>query len=207
VLLACLLQVVGTRGDVLTVQGWSLVVMLYGLALTLLGGAIARRLAFPIAFLVFMLTFPPLVMNQLSFALKEVTVRVAAHAAEALGVTLQRRGMTLLLSGGALQIENPCSGLRSLLAMLATGTLLAGLLPRGGWRRALLVALAVPMAMAGNSLRITMLVLVAHYAGLRQAIGPFHDVSGYVTYALSLCGLVTTWMWLRPRPVPAGRPS
>jgi exosortase len=147
-------------------------------------------------------------MNQLSFALKETTVRVAAHAAETLGVTLQRSGMTLWLSGGALEIENPCSGLRSLQAMLATGVLLAGLLPRGEvWRRALLVALAVPMALAGNSLRITMLVLVAHYVGIRQAVGTFHDVSGYLTYGLSLGGLLAAWMWLRPRRARAEHPA
>ena len=199
VALACALQVLGVRADVFTLQGWSFVVMLFGLALALLGGPLTRVLAFPIAYLVFMLTFPPFVMNRLSFALKEVAVQAAAHAAEALGVTLQRSGMTLWLAGGALEIENPCSGLRSLLAMLATGVLFASLLPAGWWRRVLLVLLAVPMAMAGNALRITLLVLMAHYVGIKQALGTFHDVSGYLTYGLSLAGLLAAWALLRPR--------
>lgn len=199
VLLACLIQVVGVRADVFTLQGWSFVVMLFGLALALLGGPLTRVLAFPIAYLVFMLTFPPIVMNGLSFALKEVAVRTAAHAAEALGVTLQRSGMTLWLAGGALEIENPCSGLRSLLAMLATGVLFASVLPAGWWRRVLLVLLAVPMALAGNVLRITLLVLMANYVGVRQALGTFHDMSGYLTYGLSLAGLLAAWALLRPR--------
>jgi exosortase len=199
VALACALQVLGARADVFTLQGWSFVVMLFGLALALLGGPLTRVLAFPIAYLVFMLTFPPFVMNGLSFALKEVAVRTAAHAAEALGVTLQRSGMTLWLAGGALEIENPCSGLRSLLAMLATGVLFASLLPAGWWRRVLLVLLAVPMAMAGNALRITLLVLMAHYVGIKQALGTFHDVSGYLTYGLSLVGLLAAWALLQPR--------
>jgi exosortase len=199
VVLACALQVLGVRADILTLQGWSFVAMLFGLALALLGGPLTRVLAFPIAYLVFMLTFPPIVMNGLSFALKEVAVRAAAHAAEALGVTLQRSGMTLWLAGGALEIENPCSGLRSLLAMLATGVLFASLLPAGWWRRILLVLLAVPMAMAGNALRITLLVLMAHYVGIKQALGTFHDVSGYLTYGLSLVGLLAAWALLQPR--------
>jgi len=196
---ACVLQVLGVRADVLTLQGWSLVLMLLGLALALLGGPLTRALAFPIAYLAFMLTFPPLLMNQLSFALKEVAVRGAAHVAEALGVTLQRSGMTLWLAGGPLQIENPCSGLRSLLAMLATGVLFARALPSGWWRRILLVLLAIPMAIAGNALRIALLLLMAHYVGIRQALGAFHDVSGYLTYALSLAGLLVAWALLRPR--------
>lgn len=199
VALACALQVAGARADVFTLQGWSFVVMLFGLALALLGGPLTRALAFPIGYLVFMLTFPPFVMNRLSFALKEVAVQIAAHASEVLGVTLQRSGMTLWLAGGALEIENPCSGLRSLLAMLATGVLLASLLPSGWWRRALLVLLAVPMALAGNALRITLLVLMAHYVGVKQALGTFHDLSGYLTYGLSLAGLLTAWALLQPR--------
>jgi len=207
VVLACALQVLGVRADVLTLQGWSLVLLLYGLALALLGGPLTRALAFPIGYLVFMLTFPPFVMNRLSFALKEVAVQVAAHASEALGVTLQRSGMTLWLAGGALEIENPCSGLRSLLAMLATGVLFASLLPGGWWRRALLVLLAVPMAIAGNALRITLLVLMAHYVGIKPALGMFHDVSGYLTYGLSLAGLLVAWALLQSRgPAPVRRP-
>jgi exosortase len=199
VALACALQVLGARADVFTLQGWSFVVMLFGLALALLGGPLTRSLAFPVGYLVFMLTFPPFVMNRISFALKEVAVQIAAHASEALGVTLQRSGMTLWLAGGALEIENPCSGLRSLLAMLATGVLLASLLPSGWWRRALLVLMAVPMAIAGNALRITLLVLMAHYVGVKQALGTFHDVSGYLTYGLSLAGLLAAWALLHPR--------
>jgi exosortase len=197
--LACALQVLGARADVFTVQGWSFVVMLFGLSLALLGGPLTRRLAVPIGYLVFMLTFPPFVMNRLSFALKDVAVRIAAHASEALGVTLQRSGMTLWLAGGALEIENPCSGLRSLLAMLATGALLASLLPSGWRRRALLVLMSVPMAIAGNALRITLLVLMAHYVGVKQALGTFHDLSGYLTYGLSLAGLMAVWALLQPR--------
>ena len=199
VALACAMQVLGLRADVLALQGWSVIAMLFGLSLTLLGGPLTRALALPIGYLAFMLTFPPFVMNRLSFALKEVTVRVAAQAAAWLGVTLQRSGMTLWVTGGALEIDNPCSGLRSLLAMLATGVLLAALLRGGAWRRVLLVALAVPLAMAGNALRITLLVVTAHYAGIRRAVGLFHDVSGYLTYGLSLAGLLVVFALLRPR--------
>jgi exosortase len=198
VVLACALQVLGVRADVFTLQGWSLIVMLYGLALVFLGWPLTRLLAIPIGYLVFMLTFPPFLMNHLSFALKEVTVQAAARAAGLLGVPLQRSGMTLWLSGGALEIENPCSGLRSLLAMVATGALFAWLLPGRWWRRLLVLLMAVPMAMVGNAVRITALVVVANYVGIRQALGRFHDLAGYVTYGISLAGLLLVWGLLRP---------
>ena len=70
---------------------------------------------------------------------------------------------------------------------------------RAGGGAPLLVLLAVPMAIAGNALRITLLVLMAHYVGIKQALGLFHDVSGYLTYGLSLAGLLAAWALLQPR--------
>src|SRR5689334_10076010 len=147
VALGCAMQVLGMRMDVFALEGWSIIALAYGLSLTFLGRAATRVLAFPIGYLAFMLTFPPLLMNQISYALKEITVRVSTRAAEALGVTLQRSGMTLYLASGELRMENPCSGLRSLLALLATGAVFAWLQPGGGWRRALILLSAVPIAM------------------------------------------------------------
>lgn len=182
----CALHVVGVRADVFALQGWSLLPMLFGLALAFLGPAWARALAFPIAFLGFMLTFPPLVVNQLSFALKEVAVTLSAAAAEALGAVIRRQGMTLYLAGGELRIEHPCSGLRSLLALVATGTLLARITPGGAARRVALAALSVPAALLANAVRLAAVILVAHYGSVETAAGTFHDVSGYLVYALAL---------------------
>jgi exosortase len=197
--LACVLQVLGIRSDVFALQGYSLLFMVVGLVWTSLGLAWLRVLAFPIAYLVFMLTFPPIVMNTLSFALKEVTVRLAMHVGEALGATVQRSGMTLYLTGGEMRMENPCSGLRSLLALLATGAVFADLQPGGWWRRSILFVSAVPIAMAGNALRITLLILVGHYVGVKEATGHFHDWSGYLIYIVALGGLLAVRALLTPR--------
>lgn len=197
--LGCALQIVGLRSDVFTLQGWSIVVVLFGLSLALLGRAWTRALAFPLGFLVFMLTFPPVVVNQLSFALKEVTIRFAQRVAESLGASMLRDGMTLYLAGGELRVENPCSGLRSLVALLATGALFAGLQRGGRWRRVALFLAAVPVAMLANGIRITALILVGHYVGVREAGGLVHDVSGYVLYAIALGALFLVRRWLTPR--------
>ena len=197
--LACLLQVAGVRSDVFALECYSLLAMTLGLSLTFLGAAKTRVLAFPLGYLAFMVVFPPLVVVNLSYALKEITVAVATRAAEACGVILQRSGMTLYLTSGEVRIENPCSGLRSLVALLATGAVFAYLQP-GGWLARLVLFLgAVPLAMVGNALRITLVLLVAHYVGVPQATGAFHDNSGYVVYGLALAGLLALRALLMPR--------
>lgn len=195
----CALHVLGVRADVFALQGWSLLPVLFGLVLAWFGPAAARAAAFPIAYLGFMLTFPPLVVNQLSFALKELAVALSTRAAEALGAVLQRDGMTLYLATGELRIEHPCSGLRSLLALLATGALLGWITPGGRARRLLLAGLSVPAAILANAVRLTAVVLVAHYGSVKQAAGAFHDASGYAVYLLALGLLLAARRALRPR--------
>jgi exosortase len=204
VALACATQVVGIRADLFALQGYSFVLLLLGLSVTFLGPGLTRGLAFPILYLVFMLTFPPILMNRLSFALKEITVRLSARLAEAFGAVLQRNGMTLYLLSGELRIENPCSGLRSLLALLATGAVFAYLQRGAWWRRGILFLAAIPIAMAGNAVRITLLIVVGHYAGVRAATGRLHEVSGYLIYAVALTCLFAVRALLTPRPARTG---
>jgi exosortase len=201
VALACALQVAGIRSDVFALQEYSMIVMLFGLSWTFLGPQRTRVLAFPLGYLIFMLTFPPFVMNRLSYGLKEIAVRLSLHTAELLGATLRRNGMTLLFDSGTLRIENPCSGLRSLLAMLATGVAFGLYQPGAWWRRVGVALLAIPMAIAGNAARLTLLFVVSHYAGVAQAMGPVHDLSGYLTFAVALTGLWIGRLALMPRAV------
>jgi exosortase len=114
-------------------------------------------------------------------------------------VLLRRDGMSLFIAGGELRVENPCSGLRSLIALLATGAVFAYLQPGRPWRRALLFLSAIPVAMVANVVRITLLLLVAHYVGVKQATGKFHDWSGLALYVVALGGLLLMRRVLRPK--------
>lgn len=195
----CAAHVLGVRADLFALECWSLLPVLLGLVLTFLGLPAARMLAFPILYLAFMMTFPPIVMNQLSYGLKELAVRAATQGAELLGVTLQRDGMTLYLATGELRVENPCSGLRSLLALLATGTLFAYFQPGGGWRRFVMLVASVPFAILGNAVRLLLLIVAAHYRDVPWATGAFHDITGYVLYAVSLGAMLGLRALLTPR--------
>ena len=210
VALACALQVVGIRGDVFAFQGWSIVVLLFGLSLTFLGTALTRALAFPIGYLVFMLTFPPIVVLQLGYALKNLAVELSTRAAILLGANFERHGMSLLFPSGELRVENPCSGLRSMIALLAMGALLGGLTPGPLWRRVVLFLASVPIAILANALRLTTLIFIAERAGVPVAGGWVHEVSGYLVYALSLGGLLalrSLFMRRAPARTSGGTPS
>jgi exosortase len=94
--------------------------------------------------------------------------------------------MSLFFPTGRMLVDNPCSGLRSLIALLALGALLAKLTPGPSWRRLLLVAGAVPIALIANAARLTSLMLAAEARDVSFATGMWHDLTGYALYATAL---------------------
>ena len=112
---------------------------------------------------------------------------------------MRRDGMQIYFHTGELRVENPCSGLRSLIALLATGTLFAYFQPGGAWRRVAVMLAAVPIALAGNMARLILLFVASDRRSVAWATGRFHDVTGYFMYAVALALLVALRRLLIPR--------
>jgi len=187
--LALAVHVVSIRAGVFMAQGYSLVLLVAGVIALFYGGRALRAVWFPVAYLVFMLPMPPLLMNAVSFRLKVFAARAGSALAIKLGIPLARVGMTIHMPAGSLRIADPCSGLRSLIALMALGALF-GYFSRGpAWKRIALFLSAVPIAVAANIVRITLLCGVAHVWGIDTALGFFHDVSGIIIFIIALIGL------------------
>jgi exosortase A len=190
IVVALLGHVVSIRAGVFMTQGYSFVLLLYGLALFLLGARATSRIWFPIGYIVFMLPMPPLVVNVLSFRLKLFAARIGSLIVSWLGIPLARSGMTIHLPSGSLRIADPCSGLRSLIALVALGALFAYLTRGNLWKRLVLFASAVPLAVVANIVRISLLCVVADVRGVDAALGFFHNFSGIILFLIAFAGLV-----------------
>ena len=184
------LHVVGIRGDVTMFQANSLVLVLAGLVWTWFGWPMLRQAWFPILFLTFgNPTFPALV-NLVSFRLKAIAAFSSVELARSLGVAVTRQGMDLHFPTGTMTIEGACSGLNSLIALMAMGALFAHLGTGPAWRRWLLFLLSVPVALGANIVRITSLAVFAALTDTTRATGLFHDIGGFVLYSVALLSLV-----------------
>jgi EpsI family protein len=90
------------------------------------------------------------------------------------------------VEGHLLEVVRSCSGIRSIMAL---GTLAAAL---GMWRRlplaklALLVLLAAPAALAGNTVRLVITALLVLRFGPAAAEGRVHEAVGVVSFGVSL---------------------
>lgn len=174
--LALLMQVAGIWLGLERSVGYAFVFALWGLCLYFGGTALTRALAFPLAFLLFMVPTPGGLLDMVSAPLQVLSARMAVVLAGLSGVLVQNEGVNLLIPGKDIRFEVAvaCSGLHSLTAMTMLAALMAYFMaiPRV-WKWALF-ALAIPLALLGNILRIYLVLMVANAQG--QAAGSaFHD--------------------------------
>ena len=189
--LALLGHIVSIRAGVFMTQGYSLVLLLFGLSLFFHGGRATRTVWFPLGYLVLMLPMPPYLMNVIAFRLKVFAAKAGSGIAVRLGIPLVRSGMTIHIPAGSLRIADPCSGLRSMIALVALGALFAYLTRGKVWKRLVLFTSAVPLAVLANVIRISVLCVVANVWGIDAALGFFHDFSGLLLFMIAFVGLVT----------------
>jgi exosortase len=134
-----------------------------------------------------------------AFPLQLQASRVTEALVAAVGIEVARTGNVIHLDGISLEVARACSGLRSLVTLLALGAILAegSLLPaRGGPRNAglrVLVFLGViPVAIAVNSLRVALTAVVAATAGVVLVSGWAHEAMGLAMFVVSM-GLLLAW--------------
>lgn len=147
-----------------------------------------RLIAFPLAFCLFALPAPGPALFSLSVRLQLLAAQAAAATLDALGLAVVRVGSTLHLPGAALVVDDGCSGLRGLMAVVAFAALMAHL-ARDRRRGLAALAVAVPAALAANVLRVVVLSLLVGRGHTAVLEGAAHQATGLAVYAVAL-GLV-----------------
>lgn len=148
-------------------MGYSMILTIFGICLLLLGPAMMRHLWFPIAFLVFAIKISPAIWSVISgkmqFFAAKGSFLILDLTSVISGMQVDLKGSTLHLDYGQLggptpmNVAEACGGMRMLMAFLALGVALAFLFPRTWWQRAIMVALAAPIAIFVNAMRVAVL--------------------------------------------------
>jgi exosortase len=124
------------------------------------------------------------------FAMQALTAYGAATLGEALGLPVIRDGLILRLYQFVFIVAEPCSGLSSLLSLLALAMLWAYLAHSSLPARLGVLLSVLPLVALANILRVTLVLLVASWYGQEVALGFFHGASSLLLFALSLSGLM-----------------
>ena len=177
----------GTRGIQVRLE----IVAFAGLLLTLpwafFGSGMAKCIVFPVAFLLFCVPMASF-LDIITVHLRIFATGTAEAILHGAGVDVVRTGTMLSTSGGAFAIDvaDPCSGLRSIFALMALTAGYAYFTQPTWIRRAVLFSFSIPLAVAGNVMRILSIVVVGTYASGTFATGFYHDYSGYVVFIVAI---------------------
>ncbi len=170
VLFALLLHVLGTILYIFSLSGFSLYFLIIGLTLFLFGVERSRIIWFPLFFLVFMFPLPMAVIGLISFPMKIFAAKAGVFLVSMLGIPVHGEGFNITIPAGHLLVGNPCSGLRSLIAFLALGSVFAYITPLSTGNKWILFLFSIPVALLSNIIRVPILILVSHYWGLEAAV-------------------------------------
>lgn len=189
---ALLLHVVGVRIQQTRISLFSLVLLLWAVPAYLYGRQVGKTLLFPAAYLLFCIPFS--FLDGITLPLRLLATVASSFLLNGIGVPAVHSGTALysaVAGGFSVDVAEPCSGLRSLLALLALAAPYAYFTQRGWWRRWVLFLGAMPMAILGNVARIVVIVAVAHWGGEQKALEFSHDYSGYVVFVVAISVLMS----------------
>lgn len=179
-LLVCFGWLLGHLAAVAALSQFALVTLIVLSVPALLGWAVARVLAFPLAFLYFSVPFgeftQPLLM--------EWTADFTVAALRASGVPVYREGLNFVIPSGRWSVVEACSGVRYLIASFMVGTLFAYLNYRSLRRRLVFIGVAILVPIVANWLRAYMIVMIGHLSGNKLAVGVDHLVYGWVFFGI-----------------------
>jgi exosortase len=184
----------GSLGAELFVARFSLLFLLGGILLFFAGWKMLRAVAFPLVFLVLMIPLPALIYNQATFPLQLLASRLASNSLELVGIPVLREGNVLVLPNYSLEVVEACSGIRSLMSLIALAVAYGYFVEQRLWARITLVVLMLPIAVASNALRVVGAGVVTYFWGPQYAGGFFHFFQGWLIFVTAVaCMLLVHW--------------
>jgi exosortase len=204
-----LLHYAGTYYFLETIAAVAILPSVAGLVVLLAGWGALRRTWVAIAFLVFMLPLPYQLEVALSGPLQRLATKASTYLLQTLGLPALAEGNVIHMDGIEIGVVEACSGLSMMYTFFALSAGLALVIRRPLLDRALVVAAAVPIALASNVARVTLTGVLHEVTDARTANAFYHDLAGWLMMPLAL-GLLQVELLLLSRlliePGPVERP-
>lgn len=174
-------------------RGLTIIGAIFGLTLLMGGWGVMRIAWFPILFLLFAVPLPDRLYVSLTMPLREFASTAAAMLMPLFAADLQTEAQAVVIdyvrpgmAPGTLNVEEACSGMRSLMIVVAIGVAMTYLEERPPWQRAILVLSCAPVAILCNVIRVTTTGLLYIYGHDELARGIPHLLLGLVMFAIAL---------------------
>jgi exosortase len=166
-------------------SGFSMIIVLAGFTLCVYGKNMLKEILFPVIFLGFMVPLPLVMVIGMSFELKLLSAHMAAVMLNIINIPAVQEGSYIHMEHASVVVEDVCSGLRSLIALMALGALFAYWMKSGWLQKTVLFFSSIPIAIITNMLRIMILSIISEFWGIQYITGFTHGLSGILVFMLA----------------------
>jgi exosortase len=172
-------------------ETFTMLPVIAGLVIALGGWSLLARAWPAIAYLGFMFPMPPGLNTLLSHPLQRLATRGSCALLRLTGLWVIAEGNVIDMGDSRLEVATACNGLSMLMCLAATVAAMVLLVSMPRWRRFLLLASIIPIALLSNILRITATGWCYYLLGAGKGADFAHDAAGWLMMptALLLVGL------------------
>lgn len=149
-----------------------------------------RKILFPLAYLLFLVPPPSIVIDMATFPLKKISTYGSYFLLKLFRIPVEIYGVILKVEEHELLISDACSGFRSIVTLLALGAVYAYLQKTSLIKKWIIFLSVLPLGILGNILRISLTGCIAYFWGMQYAEGFFHGFSGLVLFVVTVVGLI-----------------
>ncbi|HXN06678.1 MAG TPA: exosortase W, partial [Nitrospiria bacterium] len=177
-LIAFAMALSGNAGSFLLFEELSLIVMIAGLVLLLLGTSYFKLLALPIGYLIFMVPVLDDVIDSVQWPFQLLAANIGVSVLQLLGFPVFQEALIIRLPHTTLEVAEACSGIKFLTSTVAIGIPLAWLTLTTWPRRISLILFGIVVAVLANGLRVALVGGWAYYHPEAEIHGPMHIFQG-----------------------------
>jgi exosortase len=159
------------------------------------GTRVSKSLLFPLGFLFWLVPFPAFLLNAIVGFLQQGSAYAAQLLFAAVGVPVMQDGIRLTIPGLTVEVAQECSSIRSSMILLVSTMVLAQLFLRSRWRKAFVIAAAVPLSLAKNGLRIFTIAMLGTRVDPAFLTGKLHHNGGVIFLAIALA-VIFVLLWI-----------
>ncbi len=161
------------------------------------GLSAARSLLFPLCLLFLLVPLPESFVDLATVFLQRQSAVASEILFRAAHVPVSREGIMLSIPALDIEVARECSSIRSSTMLIIITLILAHLFLRSWWRRVLLVALAIPLSVAKNAVRIFTIAELGTRVDPGYLNGRLHHNGGFIFLGLALIVDITLVWVLR----------
>lgn len=196
--LGLLSYLVGRTQTIEFVELGSLIWVLTGAVLVLLGSAGLKVIWFPLFFMIFMVPLPGLLVAAVTMPMKIAVSVVAEAILHGSGYPIARTGVILQVGQYQLLVADACAGLHTLFTLEALGLLYLNLMRHESLvRNVTLAILIIPISFIANVIRVMVLTLITYHFGDEAGQGFLHGFAGMVLFLSALLLIIGVDSMLR----------